>query len=93
MVLTGDGGWQPTSLLAVIDDKPDVDHPHNTAYLDRAVRHLRGSGVDVPDELLAHVAPLGWEHFGLAGDYLWSEIDKPRERFRPLRLNQTGRDA
>lgn len=65
----------------------------NTVYLDRAVRHLRGNGVDVPDELLAHVAPLGWEHIGLTGDYLWGEIHKPRERFRPLRLHQTGRDA
>ena len=65
----------------------------NTVYLDRAVHHLRGSGVEVPDELLAHVAPLGWEHIGLTGDYLWGEIDKPRERFRPLRLHQQGRDA
>jgi TnpA family transposase len=65
----------------------------NTVYLDRAVRHLRGSGVDVPDELLAHDAPLGWEHVGLTGDYLWGEIDKPRERFRPLRLHQQSRDA
>ena len=65
----------------------------NTVYLDRAVRHLRASGIEVPDELLAHVAPLGWEHIGLTGDYLWSEMDKPRERFRPLRLHQNSRDA
>ena len=65
----------------------------NTVYLDHAVRHLRGSSVAVPDDLLAHVAPLGWEHVGLTGDYLWAEIDKPRERFRPLRLHQQGRDA
>ena len=58
----------------------------NTVYLDRAVQHLRSTGVDVPNELLAHVAPLGWEHIGLTGDYLWSEVDKPRERFRPLRV-------
>lgn len=57
----------------------------HTVYLERAVRHLRDRGVDVPDALLAHVAPLGWEHVSLTGDYLWSEIDKPRERFRPLR--------
>lgn len=56
----------------------------NTAYLDRAARHLRNRGTDVPDTLLAHVAPLGWEHISLIGDYLWSEIDKPRKRFRPL---------
>lgn len=65
----------------------------NTVYLDRAVRHLRGAGVDVPDELLAHVAPLGWEHIGLTGDYLWSEMDKPRERFSPLRLSPADRRA
>jgi hypothetical protein len=64
----------------------------NAVYLDRAVRHLRGSGVEAPDERLAHVAPSGREHIGLTGDYLWSERDKPRERFGPLRL-QTGRDA
>lgn len=57
----------------------------NTVYLDRAARHLRERGIDVPDALLAHVAPLGWEHISLTGDYLWSEIDKPRECFRPLR--------
>ena len=57
----------------------------NTVYLERAVQHLRSTGVEVPDELLAHVAPLGWEHVGLTGDYLWSEIDRPRGRFRPLR--------
>ena len=33
----------------------------NTVYLDQAVRHLRSQGANIPDELLAHVAPLGWE--------------------------------
>jgi hypothetical protein len=36
----------------------------NTVYLDRAVRHLRAQGAKVPDDLLAHVVPLGWEHIG-----------------------------
>ena len=26
----------------------------------------------VPNELLAHVATVGWEHFALTGDYVWS---------------------
>ena len=39
---------------------------------------LRGRGVDVPVAPLAHVAPLGFEHISLTGDYWWSEIDKPR---------------
>lgn len=52
----------------------------NTVYLDGAARHLRDRGIDVPEILLPHVDPLGWEHISLTGDYLWSEIDKPRER-------------
>ena len=52
--------------------------------------HLRRSGTDVPDVLLAHVASLGWEHVEPTGDYLWSEIDRPRERFRSLRVPRTG---
>jgi len=27
---------------------------------------------DVPDHLLAHLSPLGWEHVNLTGDYVWS---------------------
>ena len=34
---------------------------------------MRAQGVAVPDDLLAHVAPLGWEHIGLTGDYVWTE--------------------
>jgi TnpA family transposase len=56
----------------------------NTVYLDRAVRQLRAQGVVVPDDLLAHVAPLGWEHIGLTGDYVWTEAN-PAASFRPLR--------
>ena len=25
---------------------------------------------DVPDQLLAHLSPLGWEHVNLTGDYV-----------------------
>jgi TnpA family transposase len=56
----------------------------NTVYLDRAVRQLRDQGDLVPDELLAHVAPLGWEHIALTGDYLWARITLNAE-FRSLR--------
>ena len=56
----------------------------NTVYLDRAVQHLRAQGVHVPDDLLAHVAPLGWEHIALTGDYVWADAD-PAVSFRPLR--------
>ena len=56
----------------------------NTVYLDRAVRQLHAQGAVVPDDLLAHVAPLGWEHIALTGDYVWSAV-KPEPGFRPLR--------
>jgi TnpA family transposase len=56
----------------------------NTVYLDRAVRQLRDQGAAIPDDLLAHVAPLGWEHIGLTGDYVWAASDRDAP-FRPLR--------
>src|SRR3954452_635697 len=55
----------------------------NTVYLERAVQHLRGQGVSVPDDLLPHVAPLGWEHIALTGDYVWASTDLA-SNFRPL---------
>jgi hypothetical protein len=58
----------------------------NTVYLERAVQALRDSGVAIDETLLTHLAPLGGEHIGLTGDYLWRQ-SKPVEqgRFRPLR--------
>ena len=53
-------------------------------YLDRAVQHLRIQGVHVPDDLLAHVAKLGWEHIALTGDYVWVSAN-PLVSFRPRR--------
>ena len=42
----------------------------NTRYLEQAVARLR-QVEDVPDHLLAHLSPLGWEHVNLTGDYVW----------------------
>ena len=56
----------------------------NTVYLARAVHQLRAQGITVPNDLLAHVAPLGWEHIALTGDYVWSAV-KPEAGFRELR--------
>ena len=39
----------------------------NTRYLEQAVAELR-QVEDVPDHLLAHLSPLGWEHVNLTGD-------------------------
>jgi TnpA family transposase len=58
----------------------------NTVYLARAVEALRAQGVEVPDNLLAHVSPLSWEHIGLMGDYVWRPEEVPVEgTYRELR--------
>ncbi|GAA5534097.1 Tn3 family transposase [Deinococcus aluminii] len=58
----------------------------NTVYLDRTVEALRAEGQTIPEDLLTHLSPLGWDHIGLTGDYLWrlEQVPKPGE-FRPLK--------
>ena len=59
----------------------------NTRYLNRAIATMRETK-DVPDHLLSHLSPLGWEHVNLTGDYVWSpggEMTENRDGFRPLR--------
>jgi len=43
---------------------------------------------NVPDRLLAHFSPLGWEHMNLTGDYIWAAHHNMSENIdgmRPLR--------
>jgi TnpA family transposase len=59
----------------------------NTRYLERAVAALR-QAEDVPDQLLTHLSPLGWEHVNLTGDYVWAAEQSLSENIgglRPLR--------
>ena len=59
----------------------------NTRYLERAVATLCQTE-DVPDHLLAHLSPLGWEHVNLTGDYVWGAeqaMAKNNDGLRPLR--------
>jgi hypothetical protein len=58
----------------------------NTLYMGRVIEHLRGRGEPASDELLAHLAPLGWRHISLTGDYLWQDAaaDLDRDGFRAL---------
>jgi len=58
----------------------------NTVYLGRALDALRRNGELVPYALLAHLAPLGWQHINLTGDYLWgADSTVGPDGFRPLR--------
>ena len=45
---------------------------------------LRSGGEVVRDELLARIAPLGWEHITFNGDYVWP-TEPLKQDFRPLR--------
>ena len=57
----------------------------NTAYMERAIRHLRARGEKIPNELMPYLAPLGWQHINLTGDYIWTEPSRlDGEGFRPL---------
>jgi TnpA family transposase len=61
----------------------------NTVYLERAIKGLREAGQPVEDSLLTHLAPLGWEHINLTGDYVWHANKRvAKGRFRPLRKAQ-----
>ena len=60
----------------------------NTVYMERAIDLLRAQGEHIPDELLGHLAPLGWQHINLTGDYLWEAERQPGSAaFRPLRAS------
>ena len=65
----------------------------NTRYLERAVVTLRQAAVDVPDELLAHLSPLGWEHVNLTGDYIWGGQHSMSENTGGLRALRTPQEA
>jgi TnpA family transposase len=58
----------------------------NTVYLGRALDAVRRRGEVIPDARLAHLAPLGWQHINLTGDYLWNAGSTfGPDGFRPLR--------
>lgn len=53
----------------------------NTRYLERAVGALA-----IPEDVARHIAPLGWEHISLTGDYRWNVESHPDPgQLRPLR--------
>lgn len=58
----------------------------NTVYISRAVDALRRKGVDISEDYLQHISPLGWEHITLTGDYVWNLNQKTNfDNLRPVR--------
>ncbi len=63
----------------------------NTVYLADAMERLRQRGVEITDEQLRHVSPLGWEHIHLTGDYRWKiQLVAGLAQRRPLRRTPAG---
>ena len=61
----------------------------NTVYLEKAVDHLKEQGMDIPEEYLRHLSPLGWEHINLTGDYVWNLKQATSfDKLRPLRIKE-----
>lgn len=56
----------------------------NTAYLDRALAVLAEEDVQVPEEYIRHISPLGWEHITITGTFQWKGAHAMWGRFRPL---------
>ncbi|VVE55581.1 transposase [Pandoraea sputorum] len=62
----------------------------NTVYLERATAALRQHR-EIDDSLVSHVAPLGWNHINLTGDYVWHANKRvAKGRFRPLRAPKSS---
>ncbi len=60
-------------------------HLWNTAYLHCAVTAFRAHGEIIDCALLARLAPLGWEHVAITGEYTWEEAPTlDAGGFRPL---------
>lgn len=61
----------------------------NTVYLEKAVDYLQEQGMDIPEEHLQHLSPLGWEHINLTGDYVWNLKQATSfGQLRPLRVKE-----
>ena len=59
----------------------------NTVYLDVAIATLRKRGEEIPETTVAHIAPLGWEHLRLIGDYHFApQPGRSLDNLRPLCL-------
>ena len=58
----------------------------NTRYMDAALTHLRSDGVEVKDEDVARMSPLGDKHINVQGRYHFTITDAVlKGELRPLR--------
>ncbi len=50
----------------------------NTVYMERVVQLMINRGDKFDLNLCKHLSPLGWEHIGLTGDYIWKLNDEEK---------------
>lgn len=60
----------------------------NSTYIADAAAHLRAIGEPAPDDLLAHISPVGWGHIAFSGDFLWDRAARSGGGRRPLNLSR-----
>ncbi|MEM7798703.1 MAG: Tn3 family transposase [Chloroflexota bacterium] len=58
----------------------------NTVYLDKTVSAFQANGMEIPEEYLGHISPLGWQHINMLGRYQFDLTHAyPLQALRPLR--------
>lgn len=50
----------------------------NTVYIEKAVQLMSERGDKFESDWCKHLSPLGWEHIGLTGDYIWKLNDEKK---------------
>ena len=60
----------------------------NSTYIADAANHLRSVGEPVPDDMLAHISPVGWGHIAFSGDFLWDRAARSGGGRRSLNLSR-----
>jgi len=57
-----------------------------TPHLEDAIAALRAEGQEIPDDYIAHLSPLAWNHVNLLGEYTFDPGQvRPLDHRRPLR--------
>jgi len=54
----------------------------NTVYLQKAIQALADAANPVPEEVIPHLSPLGWEHITLTGSYHWRKFPSNFNKLR-----------
>lgn len=58
----------------------------NTVYIERAIDSQKRKVIQLNEQLISHLYPLGWVHINLSGDYVWrTDLKLGQGKYRSLR--------